>query len=35
MSVGVVLPYWPDRPPLEAPDVAVNAERTLAALASL
>ena len=27
MTTGVVLPYWPDRPPLEALDVADAAER--------
>ena len=27
MSTGVVLPYWPDRPPLEALEVASAAER--------
>ena len=27
MSIAVVLPYWPDRPPLEALDIAAAAER--------
>ncbi|MHB8671030.1 MAG: LLM class F420-dependent oxidoreductase [Acidimicrobiales bacterium] len=27
MSTGVVLPYWPDRPPLEAMEVAAAADR--------